>query len=219
MAAIKDEIVVALAKTVEELNAIDLRFALVGGLAVGARGEPRVTRDIDFVVPSEDDAAAEQIIFAVQRRGFTVRAVFEREGNRISTVRFTHPIAPDVFIDFLMSNSRVEAEITQAASMETVAGGVMCLVAQSAHLLAMKVLANRKKDQPDLQQLVEAATAKDLAASQKTLQLMQQRGVAPERNLRRELRMLVKQVRGELKFERPASRSRLERIVRHNPVT
>ncbi len=57
------------------------------GLAVGVRGEPRVTRDVDLVLPVEDDADAEQRVFLLQRHGFLVDSVFDRAGGRLSTVR------------------------------------------------------------------------------------------------------------------------------------
>ena len=37
-------------------------WALVGGLAVSVRVEPRFTRDIDLAVAVEDDASAERLI-------------------------------------------------------------------------------------------------------------------------------------------------------------
>ena len=54
----------------------------VGGLAMGVRADPRVTRDIDFVIPVRDDDDAESRIFALQRRGFRVESVFVRRGGR-----------------------------------------------------------------------------------------------------------------------------------------
>lgn len=39
----------------DALRELDRRWALVGGLAVSARAEPRFTRDIDLAVVVEDD--------------------------------------------------------------------------------------------------------------------------------------------------------------------
>src|SRR4051794_31163450 len=80
--ALKEELSVALATAVTELGDAEIPFALVGGLAMGVRADPRVTRDIDLVVPVRDDAEAEARVFALQQRGFLVDTVFVRDGAR-----------------------------------------------------------------------------------------------------------------------------------------
>lgn len=215
VAALKEELGIALAKAITEFGAAGIPFALVGGLAIGVRADPRVTRDIDFVVPADDDAQAESVVFALQQRGFRVEAVFVRDEGRISTVRTRHPAAPDVLVDLLLSNARIEREIVEQASWEEVATGIECPVAQSWHLLAMKVLANRRKDQPDLQDLIERSKAPTFKRAETALRLMQRRGVAPKRDLIAELRALIKEVHVR-QSEKPIGRSRLARILRRN---
>lgn len=51
-----------LLKTVAELTRLDRRCALIGGLAVSVRAEPRFTRDIDLAVTVRDDADAERLV-------------------------------------------------------------------------------------------------------------------------------------------------------------
>jgi hypothetical protein len=47
----------ALARLGNDLDDLDQRCALVGGLAVSARAEPRTTRDIDLAIAVVDEAA------------------------------------------------------------------------------------------------------------------------------------------------------------------
>lgn len=216
LAPLKEELGVALERSIAELDAAGIAFALVGGLAIGVRADPRVTRDIDYVVPASDDAQAEAILFALQQRGFFVEAVFVRDQGRISTVRTRHRSAPDVLVDLLFSNARIEQEIVDESSREEIATGIECPVAQAWHLLAMKVLANRKKDQPDLQDLIEGASASVVARAEAALRLMQRRGVAPKRDLIAELHRLVRDIRGQPRFEKPIGPARLARIRRRN---
>ncbi len=56
-------------RAVADLQAAGCRFALVGGLAVSARTEPRFTRDLEVAVAVEDERAAKQLVFALQRLG------------------------------------------------------------------------------------------------------------------------------------------------------
>jgi hypothetical protein len=44
-------------------------IALVGGLAVSARTEPRFTRDLDFAVAFASDAEAEQYVLLLRHAG------------------------------------------------------------------------------------------------------------------------------------------------------
>ena len=62
----------------------------IGGLAVSARAEPRTTRDVDVAVSADGDAAAEQLVFHLQSRGYVVGMLLEQEKTgRIATVRLT----------------------------------------------------------------------------------------------------------------------------------
>ena len=120
-------------------------------------------------------------------------------------------------MDLLLSNSRIEREIVDEASWEEVAIGIRCPVAQPWHLLAMKVLANRRKDQPDLQDLIERASQRDFTRARAALRLMRHRGVAPKRDLIAELNQLIKDIRHRPRFEKPAGGKRLARILAGNP--
>ena len=55
------------------------RLALVGGLAVSARAEPRFTRDVDFAVAVGSDKEAEQLILA----GFILGHLVGIRGNHL----------------------------------------------------------------------------------------------------------------------------------------
>jgi len=65
-------------------------FALVGGLAVSARTEPRFTRDADLAVALAGDAEAEALIHRLRARDYGIEAVVEQEAaGRLATVRLT----------------------------------------------------------------------------------------------------------------------------------
>ena len=58
----------AAARASAELTELGARFALVGGLAVSAWGEPRYTRDVDLAVAVERDDEAEQLVNEPRQR-------------------------------------------------------------------------------------------------------------------------------------------------------
>ncbi len=94
----------------------DRGLALVGGLAVSARTEPRFTRDLDFAIAVENDTEAEGVVLALQARGFMVAATIEHSNtHRLATVRLReNDRAP--FVDLLFAACGVEREIVNAAS-------------------------------------------------------------------------------------------------------
>ena len=56
-----------------ELDRRGRSWALVGGLAVSARAEPRFTRDIDLALAVADDADAETLVHALVAHGYPLR--------------------------------------------------------------------------------------------------------------------------------------------------
>ena len=69
----------ALRRICRALDALAVRYALVGGLAVSIRAEPRLTRDADLAVAVRSDAEAEAVVGRLRSRGFAVDAIVEQE--------------------------------------------------------------------------------------------------------------------------------------------
>lgn len=64
----------ALRAAVEDLRASGVKVALVGGLAVSARTEPRFTRDVDLAIAVAGDREAERVANALTSRGYRIRS-------------------------------------------------------------------------------------------------------------------------------------------------
>lgn len=64
----------AIRRITVDLHELDRRFALIGGLAVSVRAEPRFTRDVDFAVAVTDDKDAEKLVSQLQPVGYRVLA-------------------------------------------------------------------------------------------------------------------------------------------------
>lgn len=150
-----------------DLAALDRRFAVVGGLAVSVRAEPRLTRDVDVALSIVDDAEAEQIVAALRARGHEVPAVVEQEATgRMSTVRLgRRGDHAGLVTDLLFASSGVEPEIVAAAEDIEVLPGLVLPVATIGHLIVMKLLARddrrRPADADDLRALAARASAND----------------------------------------------------------
>jgi hypothetical protein len=52
----------ALRSAVADLDALKVRWALIGGLAVSVRSVPRFTKDLDFAIAVANDSEAEDVV-------------------------------------------------------------------------------------------------------------------------------------------------------------
>jgi predicted nucleotidyltransferase len=87
----------ALTSAIEALDEANLRYAVIGGLAVGAWGVSRSTRDADLYaeLPSERRAALRT---ALESRGFHVPAMLEElERYGVFRSRSAHGVFVDIF--------------------------------------------------------------------------------------------------------------------------
>ena len=191
----------ALASIAPALRSVRAKFALVGGLAVSARTEPRFTRDIDLAVAVASDAEAEAIVHALRAHGYQPVAHLEQEATRrLATVRLQAGGSAGTVVDLLFASSGIEPEVVAAADTMEVLPSVRVPVATLAHLLALKVLARddrtRPQDRIDALTLLAAARPKDLDEARRALALIAKRGYARGRDLARELDRLIEEAKG-----------------------
>ena len=179
------------------LNRLHVSFALVGGLAVSVRTEPRFTRDADLAVALGTDKEAEALIHALRAHGFLIAAVVEQEAvGRLATVRLSlssEPRAP--VVDLLFASSGIESEIVADAEPIELLPKLTMSVARVGHLIAMKVLSRddvrRPQDLVDLRGLLRVAEVDELARARHALSLISARGYHRGRDLTSEMDRLV----------------------------
>lgn len=173
--------------------------AVIGGLAVSVRTEPRFTRDVDLAVATANDGEAEALVFALQQAGYRTLSVLEHETGRMSTVRLVPPggAADGVLVDLLFASSGIEAEVVADAEALEVLPGVVVPVARIGHLLALKLLSvdgHRPRDAQDLISLVRDADEQEIARCRFAIQLIAARGYARGRDLDEALAALLASV-------------------------
>lgn len=170
------------------LAAGDADFALVGGLAVSARAEPRLTRDVDIAVAVRDDSEAEEIVRGLTAGGYKLESTVEQtRTKRLATARLMRSNEA-LLIDLLFASCGVEPEIVRDAESIELLPGLVVQVASAAHLVAMKLLAsddrNRPQDEDDLRALVPLLDAAGRKRVTVALGLIERRGYARGRDLR-----------------------------------
>ena len=173
-------------------------FALVGGLAVSARTEPRFTRDADIAVAVASDIEAEALIRILRDAGNEIEAIVEQEAvGRLATARlrrFPEPTSP--VIDLLFASSGIEPEVVAAADEIELLPQLRVRVATTAHLIALKILARddvtRPQDAGDLRALLRVASNVEVARGRAALTLIAERGYHRGRDLLNELDKLLR---------------------------
>jgi predicted nucleotidyltransferase len=180
-----------------DLTDAHVSFALVGGLAVSARTEPRFTRDADLAVAVASDAEAEALIRSLRTRDYGIQAIVEQDAvGRLATVRLTRPgklRAP--VIDLLFASSGIEREVVAEAEPIELLRNLTIGVARAGHLIALKVLSRddvrRPQDLVDLRALLRVVMPGELARAREALALITARGYHRGRDLLNEMKQLL----------------------------
>jgi hypothetical protein len=164
------------------LTELEQHWAVVGGIAVSMRTEPRFTRDVDLAIAVADDAAAEALIHLLGQRGYTIVSVMEHDtAGRLATVRLqpNNEKPNGVIVDLLFASSGIENEIVRAAGPMRVLPDLTVPVACREHLIALKLLALgpwRRNDAGDLGYLLKDITPSELARTREAIALIEARG-------------------------------------------
>lgn len=180
----------ALERIVARLDAGQAQWAVVGGLAVSARCEPRFTRDVDVCVLAVDDDHAQQVVRSLVVAGYAVDGLVEQEAaDRLATVRLLEPgaVTAGVVVDLLFASSGIEPEVVRAAERLEVLPGLHVPVASAGHLVVLKLLARdderRPQDAGDLRSLLPVLTDQDREEATAAAALVVSRGFARDRDL------------------------------------
>lgn len=181
----------ALRRIVGLLEAAGARCALVGGLAVSVRHEPRFTRDVDLAVATATDADAEALVRSLIAAGCTVISTIEQAAGRLATVRLLAGSADGPVVDLLFASSGIETEVVDRAERLEVLDGLAVPVATTPDLIALKLLArdddHRPQDLVDLRGLISRASVADLADVRRATAVITARGFHRGRDLEAEL--------------------------------
>jgi predicted nucleotidyltransferase len=140
----------ALDAAIDALDGLGLRYALVGGLAVGAWGAPRATKDVDLYAELAT-AVRPRLRLELLQRNFDVPAMneeLERFGVFRSLFRPT-----SVFVDiFDAENPLGEAILNRRREVQV--QGRICWTAAAEDLAVLKAFSDRPRDHEDLMKLI-----------------------------------------------------------------
>ena len=143
-------------RTLVDLDAFlgghEVPFAVIGGIAVAIRGEPRFTADIDVVVGIDRDAAVE-LLRSVARSAFEPLFPGAEDVVRDAFLLPLRHRVTQIKVDIAVGATGFEQQVIRRAPTESL-GGLSVRVATSEDLLLMKALAGRPRDAEDARGIV-----------------------------------------------------------------
>jgi len=154
----------------DTLRALGLSWYLFGAQAVAAYGVPRTTTDIDVTVALGATSTA-ALAKALVANGFALRStdVAFTEANRVLLVRH---LASGWSVDVIIAGPGLEEVFLQRV-IATRLGRRSIPVIAPDDLVALKVLAHRRKDQDDVVGILRSYPALDRARLHETVALLE----------------------------------------------
>ena len=134
-----------------------LDATVIGGVAAGLQGQPRLTEDVDAVVLDVD---ADALVASGKQYGFQPRVADAIEFSRRTRVLLMQHRS-GVDLDLSLGALPFEREVIERA--ETIdAGGLQISIATPEDLIIMKALARRPQDIADIAGIIEVQSDLDV---------------------------------------------------------
>lgn len=136
---------------IKKLNEADIRYAIVGGIALSFHTRPRYTKDIDILILARDIDDFKSIL---RKMGYIFGAIpWTFKNTNITLHRMTKIEGEDLLtIDLLVGNEQRHKEIIENAVVEETEYGLTC-IASRGDLIWMKRFRNSKQDIADIEAL------------------------------------------------------------------
>lgn len=195
---------IKLLRSLKEINKVltngEIKFCLVGGLAVSVRAFERTTKDIDFALAVANEQEAEKIVKYFITSGFKLETLLENKFNHsISTVRLKDFADTSYFIDLIFAASGIEQEVVAQSTEVEVLPDFYLPVATIPGLVVMKLISFdpeiRPTDGVDLNNLISAMSKSDEVKIRELIDLVNKRGYNRGKDLGKSLDLKIEAVR------------------------
>lgn len=130
-----------------EFARFEVKYALLGGYAVGYHAKPRATKDLDLLISGLNDNL-ERVAAALASFGAPAHVV--ESARTLATNEIVHFGVPPVRVDLLRSADGIDAEVVIARAQLAVVGELTIPVLTLADLIANKRAAGRPQDVADV---------------------------------------------------------------------
>ena len=133
----------------KSLNAHEVRYVVIGGVAAIVHGVPRTTFDVDLLIEASEGNAG-RLLSALQEAGIASAALTTPEGLLAHEIT----VFKDVLrIDVQTRTPGVDFSAAWRDRVERTVGGVRYWIVSRDHLIAAKLAAGRPRDLEDVELL------------------------------------------------------------------
>jgi hypothetical protein len=139
-----------------EFARFEVKYALLGGYAVGYHGKPRATKDLDLLVSGSSDNLAR---VAAALASFGAPASIVESARRFAATEIVHFGVPPVRVDLLRSADGLDAESAIARAELAVVGDLTIPILALDDLIENKRAAGRPQDLADVALLERVRSA------------------------------------------------------------
>jgi hypothetical protein len=143
------------------LRSSRVRYAVIGGVAVGFHGRPRLTRDVDAIVLLPE-ARWTEFLSSARAAGFASRVAHAEQFARSSRLFLLRHRATGTPVDLAIASIPFDEEVV-ARAVSYSAGRLRVPVASLEDLFVTKLVAGRPVDMGDLDELLAANPRIDLS--------------------------------------------------------
>jgi hypothetical protein len=147
------DLTAALQDAVNLFEQLDIRYAMIGGLAAMLYGTQRHTQDVDFIAASNHEAILAANAQVMQEHHFDPECTWKLYHDSGATID-------------LWKDQRADEIISRARATEL--DGRPIMVADPHDLIAMKLRADRPQDDYDISEIVQHTTIDDDLVRQQT---------------------------------------------------
>lgn len=143
---------------IKKLNDANIRYVIVGGIALSFHTIPRYTKDIDILLPAEDIGKMKSVL---KKLGYLFEAIpWTFKNTNITLHRLTKIEGEETLtVDIMAGNDKRHLEIIQNAVTEETEFGVI-RIASREDLIWMKRFKSSKQDIADIEALENDANRK-----------------------------------------------------------
>lgn len=138
-------------RIISHLESHEVKYALVGGVAVAFYAEPRFTQDIDLLIEPDSFERVRAVLEAVGY--FESATPWTFEGTALTLRRFVKVAGEELMIiDLLLAGDTTLLDIVRNA-LKAQSGSALARVARKADIIWLKKQRNSLQDQADIERL------------------------------------------------------------------
>ncbi len=129
-------------------------YALIGGMAVAARGYLRATKDVDFLIDADEDFFRTEFTKRLKAKGYSVEVY---KGDFTDPLRGMVRILDsnnDPLVDFILIHRKWQEDIINSAE-EIPMGEISVSIAKAEDLVVLKLKAGSPRDLLDVEELIK----------------------------------------------------------------